>query len=139
MLMGTGGNSGSQSSVTIIRALSLGDIEFKDIFKVISKELRVAVLCGAVLGVVNLVKLYLVDYLWFKSFDIGNEIAEMLTVCFTLVLVVIVAKLVGSILPIVAKKLGFDPAVMASPLVTTILDAVSLLIYFGIASALLSI
>ncbi len=137
MLMGTGGNSGSQSSVTIIRALSLGDIEFKDIFKVISKELRVAVLCGAVLGVVNLIKLYVVDYLWFKSFDAGNEIGEMFTVCFTLVLVVIVAKLVGSILPIIAKKLGFDPAVMASPLVTTILDAVSLLIYFGIASALL--
>ncbi len=137
MLMGTGGNSGSQASVTVIRALSLGDIEFKDVLKVIWKELRVAVITGIVLGVVNFVKLYLIDYLWFKSFDIGHEITEMLIVCLTLVLVVIVAKLLGAVLPIIAKKLGFDPAVMANPLVTTILDAVSLLIYFGIASVLL--
>lgn len=134
MLMGTGGNSGSQSSVTVIRALSLGDIEFKDIFKVFWKELRVSVICGVVLGIVNLVKLYLVDYMWLSTFDKGHELTEMLTVCLTLVLIVIVAKLVGSILPIVAKKLGLDPAVMASPLVTTILDAVSLMIYFGLAT-----
>ena len=137
MLMGTGGNSGSQASVTVIRALSLGDIEFNDIIKVIWKELRVAVITGIVLGIVNFVKLYLVDYLWLKSFDIGSEITEMLIVCITLVLVVIVAKLLGAVLPIIAKKLGFDPAVMANPLVTTILDAVSLLIYFGITSVLL--
>ena len=137
MLMGTGGNSGSQASVTVIRALSLGDIEFNDIIKVIWKELRVAVITGIVLGIVNFVKLYLVDYLWLKSFDIGSEITEMLIVCITLVLVVIVAKLLGAVLPIIAKKLGFDPAVMATPLVTTILDAVSLLIYFGITSVLL--
>lgn len=137
MLMGTGGNSGSQSSVTVIRALSLGDIEFKDIFRVIWKEVRVAFFCGIVLGIVNLAKLYLVDYLWLKNFDAGIAIAEMLIVCVTLVLIVIVAKLVGCVLPIVAKKLGFDPAVMASPLVTTILDVVSLLIYFNIAAALL--
>ncbi len=137
MLMGTGGNSGSQSSVTVIRALSLGDIEFKDILRVIWKELRVAVLCGVVLGIVNLVKLYLIDYLWFGSFDVGVEIPEMLTVCLTLVFVVVVAKLVGCVLPIVAKKMGLDPAIMASPLVTTILDAVSLLIYFNIAAAFL--
>ena len=136
MLMGTGGNSGSQSSVTVIRALSLGDIEFGDIFRVIWKELRVSVICGLVLGAINLIKLYLVDYLWLNSFDSGVEIAEMLTVCFTLVCVVIVAKLVGSVLPIVAKKLGLDPAVMASPFVTTILDAVSLIIYFGLAAVL---
>ncbi len=139
MLMGTGGNSGSQSSVTVIRALSLGDIEFKDILRVIWKELRVSVVCGVVLGAVNFVKLYLVDYLWLRSFDPSKEIAEMLTVCITLVLVVIVAKLVGAILPLFAKKIGFDPAVMASPLVTTIIDAVSLLIYFTIASSLLGI
>ena len=136
MLMGTGGNSGSQSSVTVIRGLSLGDIEFKDIFRVIWKELRVSVICGVVLGAINLIKLYLVDYMWFNSFDSGVEVAEMLTVCFTLVCVVIVAKLVGSVLPIVAQKLGLDPAVMASPFVTTILDAVSLMIYFGLAAVL---
>ena len=139
MLMGTGGNSGSQSSVTIIRALSLGDIEFSDILKVIWKELRVAVVCGVVLGIVNLVKLYLVDYMWLNSFDKGFEIAEMITVCMTLVFVVIVAKLVGSVLPIIAKKIGFDPAVMASPFVTTILDAVSLAIYFSLAVIFLGI
>ncbi len=139
MLMGTGGNSGSQSSVTIIRALSLDEIRFRDIFRVIWKELRVAFICGLVLGAINLIKLYLIDHLIFKSFDAGHAVPEMLTVCFTLVFVVIVAKLVGSILPIVAKKIGFDPAVMASPLVTTILDAVSLIIYFAIANALLNI
>ncbi len=130
MLMGTGGNSGSQSSVTVIRALSLGDIEFKDILKVVWKELRVATVCGFVLGFVNLVKLYLVDYLLLHSFDSDVYIEEMLAISVTLFFIVIVAKLVGSVLPIIAKKLGFDPAVMASPLVTTILDAVSLLIYF---------
>lgn len=136
MLMGTGGNSGSQTSVSVIRALSLGDIEFKDIIRVIWKELRVAVIVGIVLGVINFVKLYLVDFLWLKTFDTGAELAEMTTICLTLVLVIIVAKLLGAILPIVAKKCGLDPAVMASPLVTTILDAVSLLIYFGITAIL---
>lgn len=139
MLMGTGGNSGSQSSVTIIRGLSLGDIEFRDILRVIWKELRVAVVCGAVLCVVNMVKLYLVDYLLLHSFDSGRELAEMLTVCITLFFTVIVAKLVGSVLPIIAKSIGFDPAVMASPLVTTILDAVSLFIYFAIAGVLIGL
>ncbi len=139
MLMGTGGNSGSQSSVTVIRAISLGDIDFSDIFRVIWKELRVSVVCGVVLGIVNFIKLYLVDYLWLNNFDKGIEIMEIIAVCLTLVIVVIVAKLVGTILPIVAKQFGFDPAVMASPLVTTILDAVSLIIYFSIAAALLGI
>ncbi len=137
MLMGTGGNSGSQSSVTVIRALSLGDIVFKDIWRVIWKELRVAVICGIVLGAVNFVKLYLVDFLLLHSFDEGVYLLEMVAVSLTLICVVIVAKFVGSILPIIAKKLGFDPAVMASPLVTTILDAFSLLIYFSIAVLLL--
>lgn len=139
MLMGTGGNSGSQSSVTIIRALSLGDIEFKDIFKIIWKELRVGFICGVVLCVINMLKLYIVDYLIMKHFDSGFELVEMLSVCITLFFVVIVAKLVGSVLPIFAKKIGFDPAVMASPLVTTILDAVSLFIYFITATFLLNI
>ena len=136
MLMGTGGNSGSQTSVSVIRALSLGDIEFRDILRVIWKELRVAVIVGIVLGIINFIKLYLVDYLWLKTFDTGAELAEMATICVTLILVIIVAKILGAVLPIVAKRLGFDPAVMASPLVTTILDAVSLLIYFGIAAVL---
>lgn len=137
MLMGTGGNSGSQSSVTVIRCLSTGEIEFKDIWRVIWKELRVSIVCGVVLGIVNFVKLYLVDYLWLNNFDEGVHLIEMLAVSIAVVLVVIVAKLVGSVLPIVAKKLGADPAVMASPLVTTILDAFSLLIYFSIATVLL--
>ncbi len=137
MLMGTGGNSGSQSSVTVIRCLSTGEIEFKDIWRVIWKELRVSVVCGIVLGIVNFIKLYLVDHLWLNNFDDGVYLTEMLAVSLTVVLVVIVAKFVGSVLPIVAKKLGADPAVMASPLVTTILDAFSLLIYFSIATMLL--
>ena len=137
MLMGTGGNSGSQSSVTVIRALSLGDIEYNDIWRVIWKELRVSVICGVVLGTINFVKLYLIDYLLLHSFDDGVHFIEMTAVSLTLVLVVIIAKLVGCTLPIIAKKLGFDPAVMASPLVTTILDALSLIIYFTIAILLL--
>lgn len=136
MLMGTGGNAGSQTSVSVIRALSLGDIEFKDILKVIWKELRVSVIVGIVLGIVNFIKLYLVDYLWLHTFDTGTEIVEMATICLTLICVIIVAKMLGAALPIIAKKIGLDPAVMASPLVTTILDAVSLLIYFGIAAVL---
>ncbi len=136
MLMGTGGNAGSQTSVSVIRALSLGDIEFKDIMRVIWKELRVAVIIGVVLGIINFIKLYLVDFLWLHTFDTGAELVEMATICLTLIFVIIVAKMLGAALPIIAKKMGLDPAVMASPLVTTILDAVSLLIYFGIAAVL---
>lgn len=136
MLMGTGGNAGSQTSVSVIRALSLGDIEFKDILRVIWKELRVSVIVGIVLGIVNFIKLYLVDFLWLHTFDTGAEIVEMATICLTLIFVIVVAKILGAALPIIAKKCGLDPAVMASPLVTTILDAVSLLIYFGIAAVL---
>lgn len=135
MLMGTGGNAGSQTSVSVIRALSLGDIGYKDILKVIWKELRVAIIVGIVLGAINFVKLYFIDYLWLNTFE-TKVISSMLAVCITLVLVIIVAKLLGAVLPIIAKRFGLDPAVMASPLVTTILDAVSLLIYFGIASVL---
>ena len=142
MLMDTGGNSGGQSSVTVIRAISLGDIEFADIFKVIWKELRVAFLCSTVLAIVNMIKLFLVDYLLLSTFD-GLELKKsmlvVLTVCLTLFFTVIVAKLVGCTLPILAKKVGFDPAVMASPFITTIVDAISLLIYIAVASSFLPI
>ena len=130
MLMGTGGNSGAQSSVTVIRSLSLGDISFRDIFKVIFKELGVAVMCGLVLAVANFAKLMLFDRV---GFDIS------LIVSLALVGTVIFAKAVGCSLPMLAKKVGFDPAVMASPFITTIVDAVSLIIYFKIATMVLHI
>lgn len=128
MLMDTGGNSGSQASVTIIRGLSLNEIEFSDIFRVIWKEIRVAVLCGLTLAAANFVKLILLD---------RAGIMISLTVCLTLVITVIVAKVIGCSLPMLAKKIGFDPAVMASPFITTMVDALSLLVYFGTATALL--
>ena len=137
MLMDTAGNCGSQSSVTLIRALSLGDVEFKDLLKVIWKEVRVAAMCGVSLAVVNFVKILLVD-----KVILGNhEITLMvdLVVCLTLMVTVVCAKLVGCTLPLLADKLGFDPAVMASPFITTIVDAVSLLIYFAFATRLMGI
>ena len=136
MLMGTAGNSGSQSSVTIIRGLSLGDIEFADFFKVLWKELRVALMCSITLAAVNFIKLLLVDHMLLSSFD-GKWLIEISVVCLTLAFTVIVSKLFGSALPIIAKKIGFDPAVMASPFITTIVDAISLMIYFGVAMWLL--
>ena len=137
MLMDTGGNSGSQASVTVIRSLSLGDIEFSDLLEVIWKEIRVAVLCGATLAAATFVKILLVDRLL-----MGNESVTVLVaavVCLTMLLTVICAKVVGCTLPMLADRLGFDPAVMASPFITTIVDAISLLIYFTIAKALLNI
>ncbi len=139
MLMNTAGNGGSQSSVTVIRALSLGDIEFSDILRVIWKELRVALICSLALSVVNFVKMYLIDYLIFHNFDPGRQIEEILVVSITLFIAIIVAKVVGSVLPIIAKKLGADPAVMASPFITTIVDAVSLIVYFNVAVLILNI
>lgn len=130
MLMDTGGNAGSQASVSVIRSLSLGEIEYKDTVKVIWKELRVSLLCGLTLAVANFAKLLIFD-------KVGVEIAAI--VCATLIMTVMVAKLIGCSLPILAKKLGFDPAVMASPFITTIVDACSLLIYFQFASMLLGI
>ena len=130
MLMDTGGNAGGQASVTIIRGLSLDEIEFSDVFKVMWKEVRVAFVCGITLAVANFAKLMLLD-------RVGLNVA--LVVCSTLVAVVLIAKLVGCTLPMLAKKLGFDPAVMASPFITTIVDAISLLIYFRIATDLLHI
>lgn len=139
MLMDTGGNSGSQASVTIIRGMSLGDIEFRDILRVIWKEIRVAFFCSTALAAVNFIKLWLVDYLVLHTFDAGRQIPEILVVCATLFITVIVAKLVGCTLPMLAKKVGFDPAVMASPFITTIVDAVSLVIYFKIASFIIGV
>ncbi len=137
MLMDTGGNSGSQASVTVIRSISLGDIEFKDILKVLWKECRVALCCSVTLAIVNAVKLFFIDHLIFHTFDLGKSAVEILVVCVTLFCTVIVAKIIGCSLPMLAKKIGFDPAVMASPLITTIVDAISLIIYFSIATALL--
>ena len=137
MLMDTAGNCGSQASVTVIRAISLGDIRFKDIFKVIWKEIRVAFVCGVALCAVNFVKLYLFDHLVMGSFDVGRQFLEIGIVCMTLFFTIQVAKIVGCTLPILAKKLGFDPAVMASPFITTTVDAISLSIYFTLAVLLL--
>ena len=137
MLMDTGGNSGSQASVTVIRGISLGEIEFSDLLRVIWKEIRVAVLCGAALAAANFVKLMLVDRLLFHNPAVTPLIAAV--VCCTLVLTVLCAKIVGCTLPLLAKKVGFDPAVMASPFITTIVDAISLLFYFQFASIMLGI
>ena len=130
MLMDTGGNSGSQAAVTIIRGLSLNEIQFKDLFRVLWKEFRVGILCGAALAAANMVKLLILDRV---------SLMVAFTVCLTLLVTVILAKLVGCSLPILAKKIGFDPTVMASPFITTIVDAFSLLIYFEIATMLLGL
>lgn len=130
MLMDTGGNAGGQASVTIIRGLSLNEIEFGDMFRVIWKEIRVAALCGITLATANFVKILLIDHV---------SVSVALVVCLTLVLAVLFAKIVGCTLPMFAQKVGFDPAVMASPFITTIVDALSLAIYFTIATQLLNI
>ena len=135
MLMGTGGNSGSQASVTIIRGLSLGEVDVKDIFKVMWKEFRVSILCGVSLAIACFVKIILIDGLLLKTPGVNNNVA--LVVALTLCLTVICAKFIGCVLPIIAKRLKFDPAVMASPFITTIVDGVSLIVYFGIAKAIL--
>ncbi len=137
MLMDTGGNSGSQSSVTVIRAISLGELEISDLGRVIWKEFRTALMCGSVLAVVCIGKIMLVDHLIMGNADVTIFVA--MVVGLTLAATVVVAKMIGCTLPMVAKKLGFDPAVMASPFITTIVDAVSLLVYFGIASAILGL
>ena len=135
MLMDTGGNSGSQSSVTVIRALSLGELDFSDILQVIWKEVRTAVLCGISLAAACFAKIMLIDRLLMGNTDITVTVAAV--VCITMALTVLVAKVIGCSLPMLAKKIGFDPAVMASPFITTIVDAISLLVYFGVASVLL--
>ena len=137
MLMDTGGNSGSQSSVTVIRALSLDELHFKDIFSVMWKEVRTALLCGLALAAVCFAKVLFIDRLL-----MGNETVSLavdVTVCLTLGVTVVVAKIVGCSLPLIAKRLGFDPAVMASPFITTIVDAMSLLLYFLFAKSILHV
>ncbi len=128
MLMNTGGNAGGQVSVTVIRGLSLGEIGYRDVPRVLWKEMRVAVLCGIVLAAANFVKLLLLD-------QVGMYVAAIVSL--TLVATVLMAKLVGCVLPVAAKRVGFDPAVMASPFISTIVDALSLLVYFQIASMIL--
>ncbi len=128
MLMDTGGNAGGQASVSIIRGLSLGEIRYRDTLAIVWKEIRVALLCGVTLAAANFVKLMLLD-------RVGITVAVV--VCLTLVVAVLIAKLIGCTLPILAKRLGFDPAVMASPFITTIVDALSLMIYFQFASHIL--
>ena len=130
MLMDTGGNAGSQASVTVIRGLSLNEIEYRDVPKVVFKEIRVALICGITLSAANFVKLLLLD-------KVGVLVAA--SVCLTLVAAVVIAMIIGCLLPILAKRLGFDPAVMASPFITTIVDAMSLLVYFRVASAILGL
>lgn len=130
MLMGSAGNAGGQASVTIIRSLSLGDIEFKDIGRVIWKELRVAILCGLTLIAVNMLKLMIID-------RVTIEVACVINL--TLFVTIIISKLIGCTLPILVKKIHLDPAVMASPIITTIIDALSLVIYFQIATFLLKL
>ncbi len=137
MLMDTGGNSGSQSSVTIIRALSLGEVKFSDLPKVVWKEIRTAVLCGLVLSLVCFAKIWLLDHLLMGNEDITLMVDAV--VCIALFVTVLVAKTVGSVLPMVAKMLKLDPAVMASPFITSIVDALSLLVYFLLARVLLGV
>lgn len=134
MITGSGGNAGSQASVSVIRALSLGEIEFKSMFKVLWKELRVSILCGATLAAANFIKLMI--------FDLNgnpNAFVIALVVSLTLLGTIMMSKIVGSSLPLLASKIGFDPAVMANPLISTVCDSLSLLIYFGIATSILNI
>lgn len=137
MLMDTGGNTGSQASVSIIRALSLGEIGIRDIFKVLWKEIRVALCCGVSLSVICFAKLMLFDRVIMGNDDVTVIVAIVISL--TILVEIILAKIVGCTLPIVAKKIGFDPAVMASPFITTIVDAISLLVYIAFASLLLGV
>ena len=137
MLMGTGGNSGAQSSTAVIRSLSLGDTEPKDALRVMWKELRVAFLCGITLAAVNFVKMLLVDGMLLRNDNVTIAVAA--TVSLSVLFIVLFAKVVGSALPILAEKLGVDPAVMANPLISTVTDAVSLLIYIFVAKIILHI
>ena len=134
MLMGTGGNAGSQSSIAVIRSLSLGEIELRDIWRVLFKETRVSLICGAVMGVATFIKVLVIDL----RLDL-SQITVALVVSISLVLTVILAKIIGTVLPILAKRIGLDPAVMASPFITTIVDALSLMLYFEVASAALGV
>ena len=135
MIMGTGGNSGGQSSVTLTRSISLSEVEFSDIFRVFWKELRVGVFCAITLGVATFAKVFLIDGLLLGNTDVTLIVA--LTVALSLSLTIILAKVIGATLPLLAKKIGLDPAVMASPLITTLVDAISLIVYVVVSSMLL--
>lgn len=137
MLTGTSGNSGGQASAVIVRALSLNEIDFKDIFKVLWKELRVGLLCGVTLAAVNFVKIWFIDRTLLGMSDITLKVD--LVISLTLIIEIMFAKMVGCAFPILAKKLKLDPAVISSPFITTVMDALSLLIYFGLATAILKI
>ena len=142
MIMGSGGNAGGQTSVTIIRGLALEEIKLGDVFRLVFKELRVSFLCGISLAIATFAKIILVDHYIIKIFvneagqmlDIAQVLPIALVISITLLLTIVSAKLVGCLLPLFAKRVGLDPAVMASPLITTVVDVLSLLIYFGIAS-----
>ena len=137
MLMGTGGNSGAQASTAVIRSLSLGDTEPRDVLRVMWKEWRVSLICGLTLAVVNFVKMLLVDGLLLQNANVTVAVAA--TVSLSIVFIVMFAKVVGSVLPIAAEKMGVDPAVMSNPLISTLTDAVSLLIYIYVAKLVLHI
>ena len=123
MLMDTGGNCGSQSSTLIIRGIALGQIRFRDIFKVMFKEFRIALIVGVILALANGVRIYIM----YQNMSIAVVVA------LSLIITVIVAKIIGCILPLAASKIGVDPAIMASPLITTIVDTCSILVYFNVA------
>lgn len=135
MLMDTGGNSGNQVSTLIIRGLALGTIKIKDYFKVLWKEIRVAVLCGIILASANFLRMFLLSKIGWSS----GDLSIILVVCLSMTFAVIVAKIIGCSLPILAKMLKLDPALMAGPMITTIVDAISLLIYFGFATLILKV
>ena len=137
MIMGTGGNSGGQSSVTVIRSLSLGELEFGDVFRVMRKELTVGLLAGVAVGAATFLKVWLLDGMMLGNSDVTVTVS--IVVALSLTLTIIFAKLIGAALPILAKRVGFDPAVMASPFITTLVDAASLLIYVFVASQILAI
>ena len=137
MIMGTGGNSGGQSSVTVTRGISLAEIDFSDLLRVFWKELRIGILCGTALGVVTFAKLMLVDRLLLANPMV--TVAVGVAVSLSIAVTIIVAKMIGAVLPLVAKKIGLDPAVMASPLITTLVDAVSLVVYFLVSKSVLGL
>ena len=136
MLMDTGGNCGSQASILVIRSLALGDIKGSEVLKVWWKEIRVALLCGIVLSAVNFVRVFVMKYYFSGGeYALHTTFSIAFTVSLALLITVIVAKSIGCLLPIAAKKIGFDPAIMASPLITTVVDCFSLLVYFNVAQA----
>lgn len=144
MLMNTGGNAGGQTSVTIIRGLSLGEIALRDVFRVLWKEIRVGLFCGITLAAATFIKVMAIDFRFqaytpLENGDVQNNLIIAAIICATVFGAIIFAKIVGTLLPLGAKRIGLDPAVMASPFITTIVDTVTLMIYFAIASALLGI